>query len=308
MTRRLTIEEVKHYIESNSDCLLISKEYINAHEKIELTCSCGKNFKTTYAILKKMKTICCVECTRKEINRKNTNNQEEVLKRIEEKIGERFEILPFEYIGKQKTNIKLICKKCGKEISRMYHSINTREIKCDCECKLIKWDKERAIKLVKKYTDEFEVLECNRGDSIILKHKNCGHEFVRAYWNIEQNQCLKCPICDSRESMGVKLITKFLESNNMKYVKEYRFPDCKDIKTLPFDFYLPQYNMIIEYDGIQHFKPTDYMGGVKSYEILKKHDEMKNEYCRENNIPLIRISYKDNENINNILANIFKIS
>ena len=79
-----------------------------------------------------------------------------------------------------------------------------------------------------------------------------------------------------------------------------RFKDCKDIKTLPFDFYLPYYNICIEFDGWQHYNMTKHDTSEK-FEIRKKHDIIKDEYCKNNNMYLIRIPYWEYKNIDNIL-------
>ena len=71
---------------------------------------------------------------------------------------------------------------------------------------------------------------------------------------------------------------------------------------LMFDFYLPNYNICIEYDGIQHFKPIDYFGGERGLRIRQTHDMRKNKYCLRNNIKLIRIKYSDISNIKKLLA------
>lgn len=103
-----------------------------------------------------------------------------------------------------------------------------------------------------------------------------------------------CPIC--RESNGEKTIRLFLEKNNVNFIQQKVFFNCKGIKnSLPFDFYLSDYNIIIEYDGIQHHIPIDFFGGAKSFMNLKKNDQIKNEYCQLNNIKLIRISYLDKD-------------
>lgn len=60
-----------------------------------------------------------------------------------------------------------------------------------------------------------------------------------------------------------------------------------------FDFYLPQYNTLIEYDGKQHFEPIEFFGGEEKFNKLQENDKIKNEYCKNNKIPLIRISYKN---------------
>src|ERR1035437_4477643 len=62
-----------------------------------------------------------------------------------------------------------------------------------------------------------------------------------------------CPIC--KESKGEKQIRLFLKENNIYYVQQHKFPNCKAIRPLVFDFYLPEFNICIEYDGQQHFKP-----------------------------------------------------
>lgn len=68
---------------------------------------------------------------------------------------------------------------------------------------------------------------------------------------------------------------------------------------LPFDFYLPEYNLCIEYDGEQHFKPVDFANkgrewADKQFEIRRTCDEIKTEYCKKNNIKLLRIPYFKN--------------
>lgn len=113
-----------------------------------------------------------------------------------------------------------------------------------------------------------------------------------------------CKIC--KESKGEKRISNFLIKNSINYIREKRFPDCRDRYTLPFDFYLPNYNICIEYDGGQHYKPVDFSGGdydrgvVNLFET-KKRDTIKNKFCRKNNIKLIRIPYWDFDNIEKIL-------
>ena len=89
--------------------------------------------------------------------------------------------------------------------------------------------------------------------------------------------------------------------NNILYEREKQFKDCRDKQVLPFDFYLPDYNLCIEYDGEQHFKEVKWFGGKEGFEKRVKHDNMKNKYCEDNNINLLRIPYTEFENIENIL-------
>jgi hypothetical protein len=109
-----------------------------------------------------------------------------------------------------------------------------------------------------------------------------------------------CPICC--ESKGELEIRKFLEANKIYYVSQYKFPDCKNKLGLPFDFYLPDYNICIEFNGIQHYKAITHFGGDDNLIKIKDRDKIKKEYCFKNNIPLIIIKYNDNiiSKLNNI--------
>ena len=99
-----------------------------------------------------------------------------------------------------------------------------------------------------------------------------------------------------------------MDSHKIKYTPQKRFDDCKDIKPLPFDFYLSDYNTCIEYDGQQHFEPVDFSGkrenlAQQQFEKTQYHDKIKNKYCEDNNIRLLRIPYFKNieEELNNFL-------
>ena len=75
---------------------------------------------------------------------------------------------------------------------------------------------------------------------------------------------------------------------------------------LPFDFYLHDYNVCIEYDGIQHFKPIEYFGGEEAFQKRQLNDKIKTEYCIDNHITLIRLPYTLSEDeIKNIVLNIW---
>ena len=106
-----------------------------------------------------------------------------------------------------------------------------------------------------------------------------------------------CPIC--HDSIGEREIKKVLDKKNILYIPQKRFIDCRDIKPLPFDFYLPTYNICIEYQGEQHFKPINYFGGVDKFKTQQKRDKIKHDYCKDKGVCLILIKY--NENVNDKL-------
>jgi Zn finger protein HypA/HybF involved in hydrogenase expression len=111
----------------------------------------------------------------------------------------------------------------------------------------------------------------------------------------------RCPKC--KQSQGEKEIEQFLIENNIKYETQKTFEGCKSKRMLPFDFYIPSKNLCIEYDGEMHYKAIEFFGGNKSLEKQIKHDNIKNEFCKNNNINLLRISYINFKNIKNLLSN-----
>ena len=110
-----------------------------------------------------------------------------------------------------------------------------------------------------------------------------------------------CPVC--RESKGEMEISEHLKLRDIIFEQQKRFSDCRNILPLPFDFYLPEYNMCIEYQGIQHYKPRSIFGGEKEFNKTKKRDLIKVNYCEENGITLIKIKYS--EDIKKVLLGIF---
>jgi hypothetical protein len=114
------------------------------------------------------------------------------------------------------------------------------------------------------------------------------------FWQTPTNHYIGkkgCPSCVS--SKGENEIRKILTENNISFVEQRRFDDCKCQQTLPFDFYLPESNTCIEYDGIQHFEPIEFWGGMKTFLETQMRDKIKTDFCKENNIELIRIRYDD---------------
>jgi hypothetical protein len=111
-----------------------------------------------------------------------------------------------------------------------------------------------------------------------------------------------CPSCN--ESKGEKLIAKYLDNKKIKYHREYKFDDCKNINLLKFDFYLPEHNLCIEYDGRQHFESMDIFGGAIEFEKRKINDKIKNNFCMNSKIELFRIPFFQ-RNIESLLQEYF---
>ena len=110
-----------------------------------------------------------------------------------------------------------------------------------------------------------------------------------------------CPRCVS-ESVGESTIYKYLYSKNINFERQKRFDDCRNKKPLPFDFFIEPLNILIEFDGIQHFEFCDFFHKTHhDFEEQQLKDKIKTEYCENKNIKLIRIPYWKQYNIENIL-------
>ena len=133
----------------------------------------------------------------------------------------------------------------------------------------------------------------NNLSKIRVVHKKCGTEFTTTWASLSQSSGL-CPSCNA--SNGEQEVMGYLTSHKISYTYAYHIPDLKDKHNLHFDFWLPQYQTAIEYDGQQHYMPVNF-GGIDQeqaeYHFNKtvKHDQMKNQYCKDHDINLIRIPY-----------------
>lgn len=149
----------------------------------------------------------------------------------------------------------------------------------------------------------------NAHEKILVQHNciECGN----FNYYVEPNNFIKnrrCPSC--KNSKGEKIIFNFLTKNNILFIQEYKYEELKSDMgfLLRFDFaILNKSNCIIsliEYDGEGHYNKNAF--GEKSYETIIYHDKLKDEYCKKNNIKLIRIPYWDFDNIEKILNNELK--
>jgi very-short-patch-repair endonuclease len=125
----------------------------------------------------------------------------------------------------------------------------------------------------------WEVIKWTNTQNIVLKHL-CG---------LEKKTCTQnfrgvCPVCNRTMSYGEFVIYNLLKNNNINFEREFSFPKSK----YRFDFYFPDSNLIIEYDGEQHFKQIDF------FKKSKNNDKKKERLAIKNNCNIVRISYKNN--------------
>jgi hypothetical protein len=172
------------------------------------------------------------------------------------------------------------CKECGNIARAKSQSSNTEEFV----------SKSKQIHGNKYDYSKVEYINNTTPVEIICPiHKS----FFQSPQNHLANKgCAKC-----NESHGEKFVSNLLTSNKINFTTQHKFVDCTNkskngyCRKLPFDFYIPELNTCIEYDGQQHFEPLNIFGGNETFENQKKRDKIKNQYCKKNGIKLIRIPY-----------------
>ena len=132
----------------------------------------------------------------------------------------------------------------------------------------------------------------------------CGNEKNVPIALLRAGNCLSCGQCNFN-SKGQYLIASLLFNNNINFQREYKFKDLKNINSLRYDFAILNENneviRLIEFDGEQHFHNNNRLFDQKdNFTERIKRDNLKNNYCKEHNIPLVRIPYFD---INKITIN-----
>lgn len=284
----------------------ILDNYINAKSKNHCKCKiCNYEWFATPDSLIHNKTGCpkCrggVQKTHEEfINRMNTINSN---------------IKILDIYTNAKTKILCQCKICGNKWSALPNSLLRKHgcPKCDIErkCKT----HNEFINEMLSINSNIEILDTYSGISnkILCKCKICGNE-----WKPTPDSLLHghgCPVCN--KSHGEREIEKYLISKSIKYISQKTFSLLVGVNggNLSYDFYLPNHNALIEFQGIQHEKPIDFNGkgtedAKENFRKQQEHDKRKRKYAQDHNIELLEIWYYDFDNIDEILFNfLFKKS
>ena len=218
--------------------------------------------------------------------------------------GDRYDYSLLDYLNNN-TEFIIICKEHGKFKQLPTSHINKRQNCPKCMGRGLSND-EKISNAKKVHGDRYDysLFDFKRSkDKIIIICKEHG-PFELLYDNHVRKKygCSKC-----NNSKGELKIEQILKERNIIYESQKTFNGCKYKQQLKFDFYLPEYNTCIEYDGEQHFNRYRFELNDDKLGIRIKRDKIKNDYCFNNNIELLRIKYSDNIelSINEFLKNIY---
>ena len=207
--------------------------------------------------------------------------------------------------------IKVKCKKCGYTRISTLASLNHKgKTKCiNCESYQIKWNNKRFKKYINVLYNKYGIIinqkSLNIKSSQSMVQCECvydGFKWEDTVHNIINGHKRKCSMCNNSGSRYELQIKSFLDKNNIKYIREYSFNGFKTKngnRKCRFDFYIPEYNMIIEMHGEQHYKLNSTFGSVdkeRAKFMLKQNqdnDKRKMEYVLSLGIKYLAIKYDE---------------
>lgn len=265
-------------------------EYVNNRTKVKILCQQHGSFLQTPD--HHMRGFGCSKCSNKK--RLTTEEFIDKSKIIHE---DKYDYSLVNYVN-SRTKVKIVCPTHGLFEKNSDSHIIQKQGCPECS-KIERFNKKRMTKEIfihksrKIHGDKYIY------DNVIYGENNKTKINIicpkHGIFNTKPNNHLMgygCPTCSS--SKGELVVLNYLSDNNILNIRQHVFYNCKDKRQLRFDFYLPKYNMCLEYDGEQHFKPLTFFGGETGLIDRKIKDKIKNEFCLKHNIKLIRIKYDDN--------------
>jgi hypothetical protein len=294
----LNFDEVKEKF-AEFELLLTEKEYINARTPMKYICLiCGYKGDKTVSNLNAGKG--CKGCATIE----NSNNQRLSYKDVKEFIeGKGWTLVSTTY---EKSSEKLHLK-CPYN-HNVFKKLNNFKSGKGCrKCSGLESPTfiERQSIFLKLNLSLLEHEYKNGHSPLRYQCQECNYVGYKTYKSAKNGYgCLSC----SPSSAGEERIADWLLLNKINYVRQFRLNECRNNKPLPFDFAVFDSSnklfCLIEFDGEQHFNPRDFFGGEEAFLKRQENDQIKDKYCHNNNIKLLRISYIDINKIEEILVNL----
>ena len=215
--------------------------------------------------------------------------------------GKKYNYSKVDYINNSK-EVEIICSKHGSFSQQPQYHMNGSG--CP-KCSIIEQHEKQKKSIddfisdsIKVHGDLYDYSMVEYVDSkseVIIICKKHG-EFHQSPNNHQRGN--GCPSCNS--SKGELFITQFLKENKIEFIEQHTFEGLKIKRNLKCDFFLPEHNVVIEFNGIQHYEPREQFGGEKGLKRTQKSDNLKRKFCSKNGIRLLEIRYDDSDIQNTI--------
>lgn len=282
-----SIENIKNFIKLNNiKSTLISNEYKNNNEHLLFKCECGMKYEASWTHFSQGYNWKCNTCALKE-----GCTTRHTLEDVKKKVINAGYIPLFEMYQNTKQKLQIM-NKDGYILEALFNNIDTLK-----GADIVTPENSYSIFNIKRFikennytcellTDKYE----NKKQRLKLKCE-CGEIFYTTWGCLKSQHVYRCRKCTNKQSFYERKTEEWLIENNYKYEKEVKFDKCKNKRKLPFDFQVFFKNddyCLIEIDGIFHYRPQY---SQEDFKEQKKRDKIKDDFCRENNIPLLRINY-----------------
>ena len=284
------MKSYEEYVNQKYNHLTILEIYRNSNKKpiAKCLCDCGniKDINLYNVIGQKTKTCGCGE-RESRYNRKHANT---------EIIGKKFgRLTVIRDSGKRESNGS-VAWECLCDCGNITYA-GSSNLKCghttSCGCAINDYIDSMKVDIIGmkfgKLTVKEELDRSKYNRRTYLCTCDCGNEHIVDGASLTTMHSLSCG-CSTR-SNGELLVSEILKELNISYKQEFKFDDCRNKRRLPFDFYLPDYNICIEYQGKQHYEMVGWFGGENGFAQRQLTDNIKKQYCSDNNICLLAIPY-----------------
>lgn len=309
-----SIYNINKYLKDNdAKCEVVSEVFNGVNKNIDIKCNCGNIYTRVFCNFLNKKLYICDDCVNK--NRRTLEkNCIEKVKKLECNGYKILRIIDNVYVNIMDANgyiytinITQYTKNRLKNFS-IFHLYNKENFNHNLKI------------YIKANNIKCNFVGCNNytgASEYNLKFKcvECGKEYYNSFTEFINRRRCTCLGCSKKQSNLSRCVENLLKDSGVKYEKEITFEQCKDKLCLPFDFGIFESStlkFIIEVDGQQHFEPIKFAGcksdedALKAFEYTKFHDKIKNNFCNDNNIELIRIPYFDilNNNLDYLIDKI----
>ena len=245
----------------------------------------------------------CKLCAFEKISKDRTKTLDEFIAQAKLVHGDKYDYSKVEYVDSY-SKVCIICPIHGefwqtpashlkggcKECSKITQSLNRTKTLDEfiAQAKLVHGDKYDYSKVEYKNNYTKVCIICDKTDKNGIQH---GEFFTTPHTHLKGSQCPKCKFYSKLEEE----VRKILKENNINYIEQKTFEGLKHINNLKIDFYLLDYNIAIECQGLQHFAPINFGGNIdkeKMFETNILRDKIKKDFCEKNNIRLLYYTHE----------------
>lgn len=272
-------------------------EYVNDRHKVKIICPIHGEFHQSLG------GHCsgrgCIECGHEYRSKYHPRKLtlEVVINRCKEIWGDLYDLSQIVDYKNTSSKVKIICTKHGEfstTINQLLQGHGCYECGLDRISDSQRIDFEEFLEMKKDvWGDTYQVKKDDYKSYQSFRVYCKTHDF---YWETIGSNFLKghgCRHCGITVSKGETRIEEILKDKKIKFLEQHKFVGMEYKRVLRCDFYLPEYNLVIEYNGRQHYESIDFFGGIEGLRETRKRDRLKEQYCQENQINFEIIKYDE---------------